>query len=64
MDGDCSFDGGLYKRRTVIEHANAWMDGFKSLLVGYETLARNRMSVHWMAFSVFFLKKTNKQEKV
>jgi transposase len=64
MDEDYCFDEELYKRRTVIEHANAWMDGFKGLLVRYETLARNWMSMHWMAFSVFFLKRINKQEKV
>ncbi len=31
------FDHELYKPRTKIEHANAWLDAFKALLVGYET---------------------------
>ena len=61
---DCFFDEELYKKRTVIEHANAWMDGFKALLVRYEVLARNWMAMHWIAFSVFFLKRINKLAKV
>lgn len=58
------FDEELYKRRTVIEHANAWMDGFKGLVIRYEVLTRNWMAMHWMAFSVFFLGKINKKTKV
>ena len=58
------FDEELYKRRTVIEHANAWMDGFKGLAIRYETLARNWMAMHWIAFSVFFLQRINKKTKV
>jgi len=58
------FDEELYKRRTVIEHANAWMDGFKGLVIRYETLVRNWMAMHRMAFSVFFLRRINKQAKV
>ena len=27
------FDEELYKKRTVIERANAWVDGFKALVV-------------------------------
>lgn len=51
-DEDHYFDEELYKKRTVIEHANAWMDSYKALLVRYEVLARNWMAMHWMAFSV------------
>ncbi len=58
------FDEELYKRRTVIEHANAWLDSFKALLVRYETTARNWMSLHWMAFSALFLRKVKRMEKV
>jgi transposase len=32
------FDEELYKRRTVIERANAWLDSFKALLIRFETL--------------------------
>lgn len=53
------FDEQLYKRRTVIEHANAWLDSFKALLVRYEVLTKNWMAMHWMAFSVRFLRKFN-----
>ena len=53
------FDEELYKKRTVIEQANAWMDSYKALLIRYETLARN-----WMAFSAFFLNRINKKSKV
>jgi hypothetical protein len=35
------FDEELYKRRTMIEHANAWLDSFKTLLVRYETNVEN-----------------------
>jgi len=55
--GECLyFDEQLYRRRTVIEHANAWIDSFKALLVRYEKSAHNWMTMHWMAFSVLFLR--------
>ena len=38
------FDEELYKRRFKIEHANAWMDAFKALLIRFETKLNN-----WMA---------------
>lgn len=49
------FDEELYKRRTVIEHANAWMDSFKALLVRFETKAINWVALTLLAFSVRFL---------
>jgi transposase len=58
------FDEELYRRRTVIEHANAWIDSFKALLVRYETSTRNWMSMHWMAFCALFLRKIKKIDKV
>jgi len=61
---DHFFDEQLYKRRTVIEQANAWMDSYKALLIRYEVLTVNWMAMHWMAFSVFFLKRINKKIKV
>ncbi len=63
IDDRC-FDEELYKRRTVIEHANAWMDSYKALLIRYEVLTVNWMAMHWMAFSVFFLNRINKKIKV
>jgi transposase len=58
------FDEELYRDRSVIEHANAWIDGFKALLVRFEFSVRNWMSLHFIAFSVIFLRKINKKKKV
>jgi transposase len=51
------FEEQLYKRRTKIEHANAWMDAFKALLVRYEKLLRTWMAMQWMAIITLFLRK-------
>lgn len=32
------FDEELYKRRFVTERMNAWLDGFKALIIRYERL--------------------------
>ena len=64
QSGDHIFDEELYKDRSVIEHANAWMDGFKALLVRFEYSVRNWMSLHFMAFSVIFLRKIKRRSKV
>lgn len=40
-DNDCFLDDELYKRRFKIEKANAWLDGFKALLVRFETSVKN-----------------------
>lgn len=58
------FDEELYKDRTVIEHANAWIDGFKALLIRFEYSVRNWMSLHFMVFAVIFLRRINKKLKV
>ena len=58
------FDGELYQDRSVIEHANAWIDGFKALLVRFEFSVKNWMSLHFIAFSVIFLRKINRKLKV
>jgi hypothetical protein len=41
QQGTHIFDQELYRDRSVIEHANAWIDGFKALLVRFECLVRN-----------------------
>lgn len=51
------FDEELYRRRCVIEHANAWMDSFKSLLIRFETKAENWVAFTLISFTVRFLKK-------
>jgi transposase len=58
------FDEELYKDRTVIEHANAWMDAFKMLLVRFETTVRNWKALNLLAFSVIFLRRITKSMKV
>ncbi|TKT91404.1 IS5 family transposase [Dyadobacter frigoris] len=57
------FDEELYKRRTVIEHANAWMDSFKALLIRFETKAANWVALILLAFSVRFLLKIQMKTK-
>jgi transposase len=51
------FDDQLYKERFVIERTNAWLDGFKGLLVRYEKKIKSWMAQHFMAFSVILLRK-------
>ena len=51
------FDEELYKRRTKIEHANAWMDAFKALLVRYEKLLQTWMALQWLALITLFCRK-------
>ncbi|MBV6880960.1 efflux RND transporter periplasmic adaptor subunit [Epilithonimonas ginsengisoli] len=51
------FDNELYKRRFKIEKANAWLDSFKALLVRFETLNITWTNLHYLAFSILFLRK-------
>lgn len=53
----CYFDKLLYQNRFVIERTNAWIDGFKTLVVRYEKLADTWMAMHYLAFSIIFLRK-------
>jgi transposase len=53
------FDEQLYKERYVIERTNAWLDGFKGLLVRYEKKVKSWMAQHWLAFSIILLRKIN-----
>ncbi|MBK0404293.1 IS5 family transposase [Adhaeribacter sp. BT258] len=54
------FDELLYKRRIVIEQANAWLDAFKALLIRYEVKALHWLCLHFIAFSVQLIRKLNK----
>jgi len=56
-DDDTPLDPELYRRRLVIERLNAWLDGFKTLLVRYETSLQNWLAMHWLAFTVLLLRK-------
>ena len=61
VDDDTFFDPELYRRRVVVEHANAWLDSFKTLLVRYETSVGNWLAWHWLAFAVLFLRKIDQK---
>lgn len=56
------FDELLYKRRNVIEQANAWLDAFKALLIRYEVKALHWMCLHFIAFSVQLIRKIKKKQ--
>ena len=64
QSGTHIFDEELYRDRSVIEHANAWIDGFKALLIRFEFSVKNWMSLHFIAFSAIFLRKINRKHKV
>lgn len=57
------FDEVLYKRRILIEHANAWMDGYKTLLTRFETKTETWLAFIQMSFVVRFLNKNAKRLK-
>jgi hypothetical protein len=56
-DDDTPLDPALYRCRLAIERLNAWLDGFKTLLVRYETGLQNWMAFHWLAFTTLLLRK-------
>ncbi|GAA4360108.1 IS5 family transposase [Hymenobacter saemangeumensis] len=56
-DDDTLLDPELYRRRLAIERLNAWLDGFKALLVRFETGLQNWLAWHWLAFTVLLLRK-------
>ena len=51
----CYFDEVLYKKRFVNERLFAWMDSFKSLLIGFETATQNWESLHFLAFTLILI---------
>ena len=51
------FDSELYKERFAVERTNAWIDGFKALLVRYETNAKHWLGLHHLAFSFMLLRR-------
>ena len=56
-DDDTQLDPELYRQRLVIERLNTWLDGFKTLLVRYETSLQNWLAFHWLAFTALLLRK-------
>jgi transposase len=51
-----AFDELLYKCRFVIERTNAWLDGFKAILVRFETNKIHWKALHLLAFTVILLR--------
>lgn len=60
---DYLFDDELYKERFVIERTNAWMDGFRSILIRFDTTVSSWKGWNYLAFAVVFLKKIHKSQK-
>jgi transposase len=56
---DYYFDNQLYKERFVVERTNAWIDGFKNLIIRYETNAKHWLGLHYLAFSIILLRKVD-----
>ncbi|MFT4565790.1 MAG: hypothetical protein ACI9FN_000743 [Saprospiraceae bacterium] len=50
-------DNELYKERFSVEKLNAWVDGFKTLRVRYETRSSNWMALHCLAFAIIVIRK-------
>jgi len=61
---DHYFDEELYKRRSTIERANAWIDSFKALLVRFEKTICSWVNLHWLAFSTMFINRINKPVRI
>jgi transposase len=61
---DHYYDQQLYKKRVVIEQANAWLDSFKTLLVRFEVLAQTWSAFHFIAFCLLFLRRIIKLNKL
>jgi len=55
------FDPPLYQDRKVIEHAFAWQDTFKSLLIRYEVLAQNWLSMNILGVICRFILRIDKK---
>lgn len=58
VDNENFIDELLYEERFVIERTNAWLDGFKAILVRFETRLDTWMGLHYLAFALIIIKKT------
>ena len=61
---DYYFDQLVYKKRFVIEQANAWLESFKTLLIRFEVLSQTWLAFHLMAFCLLFLRRIIKLNKL
>ena len=59
IDREDYFDKLFYKSRTVIEHAFAWLDAFKALLIRFETTARNWLAWNILGFAAILIRKAS-----
>ncbi|MFK8007460.1 MAG: IS5 family transposase [Saprospiraceae bacterium] len=57
---DYYFDNQLYKERFAVERTNAWLDGFKNLIIRYETNCKHWLGLHYLAFSFILIRKMSK----
>ncbi|MFK8302429.1 transposase [Capnocytophaga stomatis] len=51
------FDEELYKNRFKIERSFAWLDGFKGLIIRYETLNTTWMAMLYLGIILTFIRK-------
>ena len=56
-DYEYLLDDDLYRDRFSVERTNAWIDAFKILLVRFETRSDTWASLHYLAFSIIFIRK-------
>lgn len=57
-------DDELYAERYSIERTNAWMDSFRTVLNRFDTTVTSWESWNYLAFTVLFLKKILRKQKV
>ena len=57
------FDEEMYKERWIVERTNAWMDGFKAVLIRFDTTISSWKGWNFLAFLVIFLKKIHNAQK-
>jgi len=56
-DNQPLMDEILYQQRFAVERTNAWIDAFKSLIIRFETKAVTWKALHYLAFTLIFIRK-------
>ncbi len=54
---DYYLDKPTYKERFAVERTNAWIDGFKNLIIRYETNSKHWLGLHYLAFVRIILRR-------
>ncbi|TAE28252.1 MAG: IS4/IS5 family transposase [Candidatus Kapaibacterium sp.] len=62
-DRDEYFDDELYQQRSGVEHTFAWLDGFKGLLVRYETTLKHWTAMNLIGCIIIFIRRILKLPK-